>query len=147
MTNSSYHQVDVLQQRYAARLVSRLSDGTANLPHDVTERLRAGRERALAQRKITATQPLNNLVLAFGTGSGTGSSGDGKFSFWNALVSALPLVALVVGLIAINVVQSDLRANEVAEVDTALLADDLPPAAYADPGFLQFLKANGTPNY
>jgi hypothetical protein len=131
MTNSSYHQVDVLQQRYAARLVSRLSDGTANL----------------AQRKITATQPLNNLVLAFGTGSGTGSSGDGKFSFWNALVSALPLVALVVGLIAINVVQSDLRANEVAEVDTALLADDLPPAAYADPGFLQFLKANGTPNY
>jgi hypothetical protein len=27
-----------------------------------------------------------------------------------------------------------------AEVDSALLIDDLPPAAYADPGFLQFLK-------
>jgi hypothetical protein len=29
---------------------------------------------------------------------------------------------------------------EVAEVDAALLADDLPPAAYSDPGFVQFLK-------
>jgi hypothetical protein len=34
----------------------------------------------------------------------------------------------------------DDRANELAEVDSALLIDDLPPAAYADPGFLQFLK-------
>jgi hypothetical protein len=34
----------------------------------------------------------------------------------------------------------DNRANELAEVDSALLIDDLPPAAYADPGFLQFLK-------
>ncbi len=30
--------------------------------------------------------------------------------------------------------------NEVAEVDAALLTDDLPPSAYADPGFLQYLK-------
>jgi hypothetical protein len=34
----------------------------------------------------------------------------------------------------------DDRANELAEIDSALLIDDLPPAAYADPGFLQFLK-------
>ena len=30
-----------------------------------------------------------------------------------------------------------------AEVDAALLTDDLPPAAYADPGFVQFLKTSG----
>ena len=28
-----------------------------------------------------------------------------------------------------------------AEVDAALLADDLPPEAYTDPGFGEFLKA------
>ena len=28
-----------------------------------------------------------------------------------------------------------------AELDAALLTDDLPPAAYSDPGFLQYLKA------
>jgi hypothetical protein len=27
-----------------------------------------------------------------------------------------------------------------AEVDTALLADTLPPEAYRDPGFVEFLK-------
>ena len=41
----------------------------------------------------------------------------------------------------INVVQDEKRAHELAEVDAALLTDDLPPAAYADPGFLQFLKS------
>ena len=30
--------------------------------------------------------------------------------------------------------------GEVAEVDAALLTDDLPPAAFSDPGFVQFLK-------
>jgi hypothetical protein len=29
-----------------------------------------------------------------------------------------------------------------AEVDVALLTDELPPAAFADPGFLQFLKTD-----
>jgi hypothetical protein len=28
-------------------------------------------------------------------------------------------------------------------VDAALLTDDLPPSAYADPGFAQFLKSGG----
>ena len=44
------------------------------------------------------------------------------------------------GLIAINVIQDDNRASELAEIDAALLTDDLPPSAYADPGFSQFLK-------
>ena len=35
-----------------------------------------------------------------------------------------------------------LLRHELAEVDAALLTDALPPAAYADPGFLQFLKGN-----
>ena len=53
----------------------------------------------------------------------------------------MPLIALVVGLVAINMVQNDNRAQELAEVDAALLTDDLPPNAYADPGFIQFLKS------
>ena len=45
--------------------------------------------------------------------------------------------------LSINVIQNDNRAEEVAEVDAALLTDDLPPAAYADPGFMQFLNGTG----
>jgi hypothetical protein len=38
--------------------------------------------------------------------------------------------------------QNEDRARELAEVDVALLTDDLPPAAFSDPGFLQFLKTD-----
>jgi hypothetical protein len=51
-------------------------------------------------------------------------------------------VALVAGLLFINAEQNDDRARELAEVDVALLTDELPPAAFADPGFLQFLKTD-----
>ena len=52
-----------------------------------------------------------------------------------------PLIALIVGLISINIIQNDNRAGEIAEVDAALLTGDLPPTAYTDAGFLQFLKS------
>ncbi|OYY48292.1 MAG: hypothetical protein B7Y55_13640 [Polynucleobacter sp. 35-46-207] len=36
--------------------------------------------------------------------------------------------------------QQDSRINDIAELDIALLTDDVPPDAYADSGFLGFLK-------
>jgi hypothetical protein len=54
------------------------------------------------------------------------------------------MVLLVVGLLTINMVLDEFRANEVAEVDAALLTDDLPPVAYTDPGFVHFLKLSVT---
>jgi len=62
--------------------------------------------------------------------------------FWNRLASLLPLLALVVGLITIAVLQDELRAREVAEVDAELLTNELPPSAYVDPGFAQYLRVN-----
>jgi hypothetical protein len=49
-------------------------------------------------------------------------------------------VVLVFGLIGIAQWQDDSRINDIAEVDAALLSDDVPPDAYADGGFLAFLK-------
>ncbi len=37
---------------------------------------------------------------------------------------------------------NDESALELAEIDSALLIDDLPPQAYADPAFIDFLKIN-----
>jgi hypothetical protein len=50
------------------------------------------------------------------------------------------LIALVVGMLLIYSIQNDNRARELAEVDVSLLTDVLPPEAFADPGFVQFLK-------
>jgi hypothetical protein len=56
------------------------------------------------------------------------------------MVSFLPLLVLLLGLMFIYEHQNDFRARELADVDQALLLDDLPPDAYTDPGFLKFLS-------
>jgi hypothetical protein len=67
---------------------------------------------------------------------------DDQMGWLGRLSSGLALLLLVVGMLGISEAQNDLRARELAEVDVALLTDDLPPAAFADPGFLQFLQTD-----
>jgi hypothetical protein len=140
MTNSLHRRAEVLQDRFGFTVASRLSAGSSDLPHDISERLRASRVQALARRKIAGVQ-MAAAVNLNGSHSATLGSGDEGFGIWGRLATLFPLIALVVGMVAINVLQNDSRAREVAEVDAALLTDDLPPNAYADPGFIQFLKS------
>lgn len=127
-----------LQDQFGRRVAARLSAGSHELPHDISERLRVARAHAVAHRKPeTVARPVRGLSLA-----DAGRVVEDTLGFWGRLASALPVVVLAAGLVAINLIQNDLRASEVAEVDAALLTDDLPPSAYADPGFVQFLKSD-----
>ena len=141
MINSQQNRVDILQDRFALKLASCLTAGTADMPYDISERLRAAREQAVAQRKISHVRTASTVVNSGRSAALTADVDDG-LSWWARIGTAIPLLVLVVGLVAIQVVQSDNRAQEIAEVDAALLTDVLPPAAFADPGFVQFLKAN-----
>jgi hypothetical protein len=140
MTNAPLTQLNHQQDRFGRRVAARLTAGTVEIPYDVTERLRAARVQALAKRKQAAKLRTAPYVAAAG-GAATLSFGDEGPSWWSRIGSILPLVALVAGLILIHTIQNDRRAIELAEVDAALLTDDLPPSAYADPGFVQFLKS------
>lgn len=121
-------------------LSSQLSLATPSLAYDVSERLRVARQRALASRNTHHTLKLSSQTTQInGNGTLTGS-GDEGLNLWSILGSALPLLVLVLGLTAIGWVQQDDRANELAIIDAALLTDELPPDAYADAGFVQFLK-------
>jgi hypothetical protein len=146
---------EIRQHRLGLRIAARLSAGAADLPRDVQEHLRAARERALAHRKcpVVVAVPQNAghaAVLGHAGGAvalgGLGGLGEinglGRFGsgWWSHLLSIAVALALAAGLVVIDVVQSDENATEVANVDSALLIDDLPPQAYADPGFAQFLK-------
>ena len=119
-------------------MAARLSAGAAELPHDISERLRVARAQAITKRKVHKLVGAVS-VLASG-GAATLGFGDEGLGWWGRIASALPLLALAIGLVAINAIQNDNFANELAVVDVALLIDDLPPAAYADPGFVQFIK-------
>jgi len=140
MTNMPLNQLHGLQDRFGRQVAARLTAGTVDISHDVTERLRVARAQAVVKRR----KPVVNLRAASsasGIGSATLTFGGEGPSWWNRIGSALPLIALAAGLILIHTVQNDRRATELAEVDAALLTDDLPPSAYADPGFVQFLKS------
>jgi sugar phosphate isomerase/epimerase len=138
-------RAEAAAERFALRVTARLSSGTEDLPYDISERLRASRMQALAKRKKAFAPVLGAAPAVVHTGGGgaaLGRGGSEGSGWWNALVSAVPLLALVVGLVMINIAQDESSVHDVAEVDAALLTDDLPPAAYADPGFVQFLKAS-----
>ena len=138
MTNSQLYQNLVAQDRFGLQVAARLSDAADELPYDISERLRAARTRALSQRR-SAAQTASSVTRS--GSAATLTFGTEHLNWWDRVAAAAPLLALVLGLVAINVIQNDKRANEIAEIDAALLTDDLPPAAYADPGFTQFLKS------
>ena len=132
---------------YARRLTARLTHGNAELPYDITERLRAARMQALSKRKRPMVQSAHQVaaatqILANGSSASLGGWGREGGTWWRALISAVPLAALVIGLFFVNMVQDETVASEIAEVDAALLTGDLPLSAYADPGFVQFLNSS-----
>ncbi len=130
--------LDVMQARFAMRVAARLNDATAQLPHDIAERLRFAREQAVERvrgaRVAAAAAP---AVLVGGRGAALLAAGG---AWWTRLGSVLPLIVLIGGLLLIEQHNTRDQIEAAAEIDTAMLAEQVPPAAYADPGFLEFLK-------
>ncbi len=139
MTNALLNKTDVLQNRQGLKLASYLSLGTAELPHDISERLRVARLQALSQRKVSPRSSARSVVTNGGSAALTWGQEE-SLGLWGRIGAIVPLIALVVGMLLIYSMQNDNRARELAEVDVSLLTDVLPPEAFADPGFVQFLK-------
>ena len=129
---------DALQARFARRIAARLTAGTGTLDGDLTERLRFARERALERAALARKSAASTSAVGV-TASGSAVLGGGS-GWWVRIASVLPLVALLLGLVLIQRWQTTAQISVAAEVDAALLADDLPPTAYRDAGFVEFLK-------
>lgn len=115
-----------------------LSHGAQSLPGSIKDRLYEARKKALAVHKPEKVR-IKTPALASTSGNWTGSYKSSS-SVWDTLGWVAPLVVLVFGLIGIAQWQNESRINDIAEVDAALLTDDVPPDAYADRGFMAFLK-------
>jgi len=115
-----------------------LSQGAQSLPANIKDRLYEARKKALAVRKPEKVR-VKSPALAGTSGNWTGSFKSSS-NLWDTLSWVAPLVVLVFGLIGIAQWQNESRINDIAEVDAALLTDDVPPDAYADSGFMAFLK-------
>ena len=138
MTTTHELTAESLQDRWGQRIAARLNQASDEVPHDISERLRIARSMALGKRRVLKVQ-MATEISSMGGAAALQLGGD-HFNIWNRMASWFPLLALLIGLLAINVIQDERRAHEIAEVDAELLTDDLPPDAYTDPGFAQFLR-------
>ena len=137
MKTISMTTTDITDERMARQWTGLLNQSMPELPHDIGERLRFARQQALSVRK----PEISSSVVSNSSGTAALSArGRDGLTPWRLLGSLLPLLALLGGLTLIQWWQSEYGTHEIAAIDAALLTDDLPPAAYTDSGFMQFLK-------
>ena len=143
-TNSTRFQApdrDGLEARFGVRVASLLGEGAAPTAPDISERLRFAREQALASAQAARRQ--TQLATApVVVGRGNSATLANPSGWWVKVGSALPLALLVLGLMGIARAHDKAQIAAVAEVDAELLSDALPPAAYSDPGFAEYLKTS-----
>jgi hypothetical protein len=112
-----------------------LNENLDNLPASTTDRLAAARALALSRKKADAPAPVRKPEQR--------PQFDVRSLFsaqWltRAAVAA-PLLAMVFGLAGVYQVEREQRTAELADLDAAVLSDDLPLTAYTDHGFNAYL--------
>ncbi len=127
-----------IEARLGARLAGSLTVQAQTVPHDVAERLRFAREQAL-MRAHEARQVQAVGVVAR-SGAGAAVLAGLSVPWWQRAAALLPLLLLVVGLVAIDHWTARESVMAAADIDAQLLADNLPPSAYSDPGFAEYLR-------
>ena len=142
MTNSNTYQYQLEQDRFGLLVSAHLSDALETLPYEITERLRAARVQALGKRRVLITKTATSVFSS--GGAATVTFGSEHPRWWDWAAAAAPLLLLIIGLVTINLIQYDNHINELAEIDAALLTDDLPPTAYTDPQFVLYLKMSSS---
>ena len=119
----------------AYKLRHALNDNLDALPASTTERLAAARALALSRKKADAPAGARKGRRFF----------DVDFHFSGASLGrlgvAIPLLALVFGLGGLYQYDQQQRIAELAELDAAVLADELPLTAYLDHGFNAYLES------
>ncbi len=131
--------VDTKEREFALAIRRALDESAGNLPQPTLERLALARRTALQRKKPDAQHEFVLVPATAGSGAfsmpaARGSRRFGRFKLvWLAL-------ALVASLTAIAYWEDQQRQDETADIDAAMLSDDLPLNAYLDHGFNAYLS-------
>ena len=123
-----------------------LEKGAERLPYKTTHRLEKARHLALAAMgqpvaHSSVAQSLQQAGQSLALGGG-----HPRFGWLASLgMSVAPVLLVVAGMFGVSQWTDHQRADEVAEVDAAMLTDDLPISLYADRGFGVFIKNTNQP--
>lgn len=128
---------------FASKIRRALDESAAGLPAPTRDRLASARRLALARKKPeTVAAPAFVPVLApAGTPLDVSQTGGRRrLSPLARLLRVWPVLALVGGIAVIAYWENLQRAAELADIDAAMLSDDLPLNAYLDHGFNAYLS-------
>jgi hypothetical protein len=137
------------EKSFVRELRCALDESAATLPPSHTSRLAAARRAALARKKPepqfvrVAAHAAAPSFAAAGVPAGFGATAGAPRRRRSGLARfalAWPLAALVAGLFAIAYVEDQRHTAELADIDAAMLSDDLPLTAYLDHGFNAYLS-------
>ena len=129
------------ERDFAYKIRRALDQNMANLPDHTASRLAAARSIALSRKKKDAPLPVPVMQAAM---AGHGTDVPHPLFLWLRRIGmAVPVLALIGGLAGIYEFEQQQRITDIADIDTAILTDELPPAAYLDHGFNTYL-ANRT---
>jgi hypothetical protein len=122
---------------FAYKVRHALNESLDHLPASTAERLAAARKLAVSRKKAhapvrVAQRALAGNIAAFFSFSSLGRAG-----------AIVPLLALVAGLAGVYQYEREQRIAEIAELDAAVLSDELPLTAYLDHGFNAYLAQSG----
>ncbi|SAL51646.1 membrane protein [Caballeronia sordidicola] len=141
--------LDQKEAEFALKVRRALDESITTLPAASLDKLAAARRTALARKKpekVAApvfAPALAGAGMAPGFGAaGAGPRSAGKRGRFSRLTLAWPLLALVIGLAGIAYWEDQQRTAELADIDAAMLSDNLPLDAYLDHGFNAYLTRN-----
>lgn len=128
---------------FAYKVRRAMTESAESISEPTLERLAKARELALSRQK----QSIPTAALAFGgILAGNNGASFSQKSWVKKLAFSLPLIVLAVGLYGIFEYEQQQQINDLAEIDAAVLVDELPPDAYVDNGFNAYLnKDNNKP--
>jgi len=113
-----------------------LNEQLDTLPDATTSRLAAARAAAMARKKADApVRSRKNTFFGLDTAALFSRSGLGRIAV------AVPLVALLAGLAGVYQQEQQQHIADLAELDAAVLSDELPLTAYLDDGFNAYLAS------
>lgn len=120
---------------FAYKVRRALDQRSEALPSATTARLAAARERAISCKKVELSAP----VLA-----GSAFRHSRESASWLARLGvAAPLLAGLMLFVGLYQYEQQSHIDDIADLDAAVLADELPVSAYADHGFNAFLAKRG----
>jgi hypothetical protein len=116
-----------------------LNETLDDLPDTTTSRLAAARAQALARKKPDAPRVAQTVRQAQVQTAGfdVRSLFSPQWAMRAAVVA--PLLLMVAGMVGVYQYEQQQRIAELAELDAAVMSDNLPLTAYTDHGFNAYL--------